>query len=58
MDPKCTFSNGIMTLSATNDFDGDGRALLDEFWDCLAAYVGVHGEMKIVSVEEILGRGS
>jgi hypothetical protein len=56
-DAKCTFSSGKMTLSATNDFDEDGHALLDEFWDCLAAYVGVHGEMKIVSVEELSGRG-
>jgi hypothetical protein len=50
-EPSCIYVGGKLLLVASNDFDVDGRALLDEFWDCLAAYPGEHGEMRILGVE-------
>lgn len=49
--PLCTFTDGALTLIVENDFDRDGRATLDEFCDCLVAYIGEHGSARIVSVE-------
>ncbi|RWK41628.1 hypothetical protein [Mesorhizobium sp.] len=51
--PSCTYANGKLLLIARNDFDADGMALLDEFWDCLAAYLGEHGPMHILGVEQV-----
>jgi hypothetical protein len=51
-EPRCTYADRKLLLVASNDFDVDGRALLDEFWDCLAAYLGEHGEMRILGVEQ------
>jgi hypothetical protein len=39
----CSFSGGTLTLVALNDFDRDGRALSDEFSDCLCAYIPLDG---------------
>ncbi|UCI08869.1 hypothetical protein [Mesorhizobium sp. B1-1-8] len=50
--PSCSYADGKLLLVACNNFDADGRALLDEFWDCLAAYLGQHGAMQILSVEQ------
>lgn len=35
----CTFADETLTLVAINDFDSNGLALLDEFSDCLSAYI-------------------
>jgi hypothetical protein len=35
----CTFTNGELVLTAENDFDPDGLALMDEFSDCISAYI-------------------
>jgi hypothetical protein len=36
---NCVFSNGKLILSVENDFDPEGLALMDEFSDCVCAYV-------------------
>lgn len=51
--PSCTYVAGKLLLIARNDFDADGKALLDEFWDCLATYLGEHGAMHILRVEQV-----
>jgi hypothetical protein len=46
----CQFENGSLVLTAENDFDANGLALVDEFSDCLAAYLtAFDGETSIVS---------
>jgi hypothetical protein len=34
---ECSWSSGVLTLKASNDFDSDGQALLDEFGDAIHA---------------------
>jgi hypothetical protein len=51
--PLCHYADGTLSLTAINDFDPIGIALLDEFWDCLAAFVGEHGKMHIRSIEQV-----
>lgn len=47
---QCTFGDGVLVLQADNDFDPDGRALMDEFSDCISAYIGpFDGDLKLVS---------
>jgi len=31
----CQWDAGVLKLTATNDYDADGQALLDEFWDAV-----------------------
>jgi hypothetical protein len=40
-------------LHATNDFDEAGLALIDEFSDCLSAYLKEHAVLRVVSVEAV-----
>jgi hypothetical protein len=52
----CSFSAGTLTLVALNDFDRDGRALSDEFSDCLCAYIPLDGmsddgDFEVIAVE-------
>lgn len=52
----CSFTDGTLTLVALNDFDRDGRALSDEFSDCLCAFLPLDGmsddgEFEIVVIE-------
>ena len=49
--PACSFADSILTLTVENDFDADGRATLDEFADCIVAYVGEHGPVRVTDVE-------
>ncbi|MEH6552391.1 MAG: hypothetical protein V7744_20645 [Pseudomonadales bacterium] len=35
----CSWNGSELKLVAENDFDNDGLALLDEFGDCISAYV-------------------
>jgi hypothetical protein len=45
---SCSFANGKFTLTAENDFDAQGLALMDEFSDCLSAYTsGEHGKFTV-----------
>ena len=48
---RCTFDSGKLVLQAENDFDADGMALMDEFSDCISAYVATafDGDLKVVS---------
>ncbi len=42
-----------MVLEASNDIDSDGRALMDEYEDCITAYVA--GEFdSTISIEMVL----
>ena len=38
-NPECIWDGKKIVLTVENDFDNDGLATLDEFGDCLAAYV-------------------
>ena len=48
----CEWEGGRLVLRAENDFDSDGRALLDEFSDavCACIAVGFEIEINVVSV--------
>jgi hypothetical protein len=49
---RCQFRDGNLILVAVNDFDKAGLALLDEFSDCLSAYLAnPAGELRLISVE-------
>jgi hypothetical protein len=50
----CTFVDGKLLLSCDNDgWDADGLNLMDEFSDCLSAYLPPFGgDMKIVSINK------
>jgi hypothetical protein len=57
-DVTCSFAGGVLTLVATNDYDSQGRALSDEFSDCIAAYLRVgdlagDAEFGVVGIEII-----
>ena len=49
---SCTWDGSRLILSAENDYDPDGVALMDEFSDCLAAYItaGFDGEIRVETV--------
>lgn len=50
---RCEWDGARLVLRAENDFDSDGRALLDEFSDAISACFerGFDGDIKVVSVE-------
>jgi hypothetical protein len=50
---KCRWDGRLLWLEADNDFDIDGKALLDEFRDAVVACVKATGTIsfEIVSVE-------
>jgi hypothetical protein len=52
---KCRWDGRLLWLEADNDYDGDGRALLDEFGDAVVACVNAGGTIhfEIVSVEAV-----
>jgi hypothetical protein len=52
-EPRCTYADGSISLTASSEVDPDGLALLDEFGDCLSAYLRSHGAVRIRSVERI-----
>ena len=49
-NPGCSFADGILALTVENDFDADGSATLDEFADCIVAYIGEHGPVRVADV--------
>lgn len=51
----CVWDGSRLTLTAENDYDPKGLALLDEFSDCLSAFVvgGFDGDLKVKSVAEV-----
>ncbi|WP_294120701.1 hypothetical protein [Sphingomonas sp.] len=52
---RCSFEDGRLVLQADNDFDPDGLALMDEFSDCISAYITTlfDGDLRLVSSEAI-----
>jgi hypothetical protein len=50
-DVHCHYEDGTLILCGSNDFDKTGLALLDEFGDCLSAYLKRHGAVRVLSVE-------
>jgi hypothetical protein len=52
---KCLFAEGKLILVAENDYDPKGLALIDEFSDCLSAFIrgGIDGDMRVKSVSVI-----
>jgi hypothetical protein len=53
-DVLCSWDGSQLILQADNDFDSDGRALLDEFSDAISACIkdGFDGDLEIISVRE------
>ena len=49
----CHYESGTMILCGINDFDQAGLAFLDEFGDCLSAYLKDHGTVRVLSVEAV-----
>jgi hypothetical protein len=46
---SCTWDGSRLILSAENDYDPDGVALMDEFSDCISAYIAepFDGEIRL-----------
>ena len=44
-----------LRLTAENDYDSDGRALMDEFLDAISACIaeGFDGDIRVASVKEL-----
>lgn len=42
----CKWANGLLQVEADNDYDRNGKALLDEFMDAVAACVNANGDMQ------------
>jgi hypothetical protein len=51
----CEWDGSRLILRSENDFDGTGQATLDEFGDCISAYIADPAEssIRIESVSEI-----
>jgi len=54
-DPSCIFEDGKLVLACTTDWDADGSNLIDEFSDCICAYVvaGFDSDIEIRSIMQI-----
>jgi hypothetical protein len=53
LEVACEWSKGILRLSAQNEVDSTGMALLDEFGDAVVAYINYAGEVN-VAVESVV----
>jgi len=51
----CTYADGKLTLTAENDYDPKGLALMDEFSDCISAFIrgGFDGDLIVKSATVI-----
>ena len=49
----CTYTNGELTLTAEHDCDPNGLALMDEFSDCISAYIAEPFDGRIRVVEAV-----
>ena len=54
-NPQCSWDGNVLKLVTENNFDNNGQATLDEFGDCLAAYVTdyYNCNISIESIDEI-----
>ena len=43
---KCEWRSSVLRLTATNDFDANGQALVDEFWDAVHACVSAANPLR------------
>jgi hypothetical protein len=52
---NCAWDGESLILTAENDFDPDGRALMDEFADEISASIvgGFDGDLHVVSAVEV-----
>jgi hypothetical protein len=46
-DLECGWTSGMLTLTASNDFDSNGQALLDEFGDAILACIHCSGPIRV-----------
>lgn len=46
-DVTCAWADGVLRISATNDDDHNGQALLDEYGDAVMACVWIAGENSV-----------
>lgn len=51
----CTYTNGELVLTAENDFDPNGLALMDEFSDCISAHITelFDGQIRVVETASL-----
>lgn len=49
----CEWNEGVLRLSAQNEVDSTGMALLDEFGDAVVAYINYAGEVNM-AVESVV----
>jgi len=52
---SCHWDGSRLIFQAENDFDSDGLALMDEFSDCLSAFIAepFDGDIKVESVTRL-----
>ena len=55
MNVLCSYADGKLTLVAENDFDPNGLALMDEFSDCLSAFISMpfEGDLTVQSIASL-----
>ena len=56
VNATCTFSDGVLVLTCDNDgWDADGLNLMDEFSDCIAAFIATatDGGLRLVSATRL-----
>ena len=49
---RCDYAAGNLTLTVENDFDENGLATVDEFSDCISAYIAqpFDGSIEVQSI--------
>ena len=52
---QCVWNGVALLLTAENDYDSDGRALMDEFSDAISTCIaqGFDGNIRVASVKEL-----
>lgn len=52
---QCVWNGAALLLTAENDYDSNGRALMDEFSDAISACIAerFEGNMRVASVKEL-----
>ena len=52
---RCEWDGTRLILSAENDFDADGRALIDEFSDAISACIKTpyDGDITVLSIDKL-----
>jgi hypothetical protein len=53
----CSFASGTLVLSCDNDgWDANGLNLMDEFSDCLSAYITTlfDGDLRLISATKLI----